>query len=105
MKKEQLKQVIKEELQAMLNEMDMLPLPSGDELEGNKAIAAASDLEAAQIVLPELKDYIDYNFKATLEDAADAWLEAHGFDKPPLNVARDVQRDFLIRVGREAGLQ
>ena len=56
--------------------------------------------------LTELEEYMENYYRATLEDAADAWLEAHGYDDPgsPLASIRDEQREFVIRVGKQRGL-
>ena len=65
-----------------------------------------ADIEAASYALPELEDYMEYNYRATLENAVDAYLEAHGYDDPdsPVAAAREDQREFLMRIGRERGL-
>jgi hypothetical protein len=101
--KNQLRRIIRE---AAGSWQDPINLPSGDELEvtGREGIASYYDMQAAREVLPELEDYIEYNYKATLADAVDAWLEAHGFDDPPLSAARESQREFLMKVGRQHGL-
>ena len=87
---------------------DPINLPSIDNLEaaGREGMASYSDIEAAREILPELEDYMEFNYRATLEDAADAWLEAHGYDDPgsPLASIRDEQREFVIRVGKQRGL-
>ena len=87
---------------------DPINLPSIDSLEaaGREGMASYGDIEAAREILPELEEYMEYNYRATLEDAADAWLEAHGYDDPgsPLAPIRDEQREFVIRVGKQRGL-
>ena len=87
---------------------DPINLPSIDSLEaaGREGMASYGDIEAAREILPELEEYMEYNYRATLEDAADAWLEAHGYDDPgsPLAPIRDEQREFVIRVGKQREL-
>lgn len=89
---------------------ESLVLPSIDELEllGRDALADYHDTLAAQEVLPELEEYMEWNYRATLENAIDAWLEAHGFDDPKNSWSapevRDLQKQFLFRVGKERGL-
>ena len=87
---------------------DPISLPSIDSLEaaGLEGMASYADIEAASYALPELEDYMEYNYRATLENAVDAYLEAHGYDDPdsPVAAAREDQREFLMRIGRERGL-
>ena len=85
---------------------DPINLPSGDELEasGREGIASYHDMQSEALVVEDLAEYIEYNFKATLSDAVNAWLEAHGFDDPPLSAGRESQREFLMKVGRKHGL-
>jgi len=87
---------------------DPISLPSIDSLEaaGREGMASYADVEAARYALPELEDYMEFNYRATLENAVDAYLEAHGYDDPdsPLAAAREDQRKFLMRIGRERGL-
>ena len=113
----QLRQIIREtvctreELSRLVSESswrDPINLPSIDSLEaaGRKGMSSYSDIVAAREILPELEEYLEFNYRASLEDAADAWLEAHGYDDPdsPLAAVREMQREFLMRVGRERGL-
>ena len=87
---------------------DPINLPSIDSLEaaGRKGMSSYSDIVAAREILPELEEYMEFNYRASLEDAVDAWLEAHGYDDPdsPLTSIRDEQREFVIRVGKQRGL-
>ena len=87
---------------------DPINLLSIDSLEaaGREGMASYADIEAARYALPELEDYMEYNYRATLEHAVDAYLEAHGYDDPdsPMAAAREDQRKFLMRIGRERGL-
>jgi uncharacterized protein (DUF2267 family) len=103
--KRQLRRIIRE---AAGSWHDPINLPSGDELEatGREGIASYHDIEAARYALPELEDYMEYNYRASLENAVDAYLEAHGYDDPdsPMAAAREDQRKFLMRIGRERGL-
>lgn len=101
--KKQLRRIIRE---AAGSWQDPINLPSGDELEasGREGIAFYHDMQSEALVVEDLAEYIEYNFKATLSDAVDAWLEAHGFDDPPLSAGRESQREFLMKVGRKHGL-
>jgi len=87
---------------------DPINLPSIDSLEaaGREGMASYADIEAARYALPELEEYMEFNYRATLENAVDAYLEAHGYDDPdsPLAAAREDQREFLMRISRERGL-
>ena len=87
---------------------DPINLPSIDSLEaaGREGMASYGDIEAASYALPELEDYMEYNYRATLENAVDEYLAAHGYDDPdsPMAAAREDQREFLMRIGRERGL-
>ena len=83
---------------------DSMKFSSGSELEGNREIAAASDTLAAGSARAELEEYMEFNFKMSLEDAVEAWLEDHfyGLDVSPGVI--DMQRKFLMDVGRKRGL-
>lgn len=71
-----------------------------------EAIARDRDIETARYALPELEDYMEEYYRATLEDAVHAYLEEHGYYDPdsPKAAAREDKREFLMRIGRERGL-
>lgn len=86
------------------NWRDPINLPSGDELEGNEAIRGWHDARAAQSAFSTLKKYLVRNPDLTLEDAVENWLEDNLYD---ITTSEDIiggQRAFLMRVGRQNGL-
>lgn len=99
--RKQIRRVIQEAIYDWPGPMN---LPSGYDLEGNQEIGAYHDQVAAQKVLPELEEYMEYNYRASLEDAVEAWLEDHfhGISNSPDVI--EAQREFLMKVGRDRGL-